>query len=191
MNLYQSLLVLTCILAILVSGCLQASESSGNQPGAAVDSNHSLKVSVNSAINGSTLPTRYTCMGPGQVPSIFWKDAPSAARSMVLIMDDPDASDRVYTHWIVYNLSPESEAIPPNQMPVSERAGSGYQGINSMGTRGYTPACPPSGTPHRYIFTLYALDTNISPDPPDRSHIDAAMEGHVLAQARIVTFLGQ
>jgi Raf kinase inhibitor-like YbhB/YbcL family protein len=191
MKIFQYILLIILVSGVLISGCIQASETQKGQNGADNLSNKSFVVSVNSAINGSTLPTRFTCMGPGQVPSIFWKNAPSAAKSMLLIMDDPDAQDKVFTHWIVYNLSPGDEVIPPNQVPAADRAGSGYQGVNSFGSKGYYPPCPPGGQTHRYIFTLYALDSEIHPDPADRSHVDAAMEGHVLAKARSITFFGQ
>lgn len=147
--------------------------------------------SVNQVVNGSTLPTMYTCSGPGQIPSVFWKNVPPKAQSLILIMDDPDAQDKVFTHWIVYNLSPDAGGIPPNQLPVYEKAGSGFQGINSMGTRGYVAPCPSGGKIHRYIFMLYALDAQITPELTDRTHIDAAMEGHVLAKKQIVTLFGQ
>jgi len=190
MKIFQYLIFFILVSGILVSGCIQASEPETGAGKPDNLSNKSLVVSVNSAVNGSTLPTRFTCMGAGQVPSVYWRNAPQAAKSMLLIMDDPDAPDRVFTHWIVYNLKPGDEAIPPNQVPVAERAGSGYQGINSFGTKGYYPPCPPSGNVHRYIFTLYALDTEINPDPADRSHIESAMDGHVLAKARSVTLFG-
>ncbi len=190
MKIYQYLFLIILVSAVLVSGCIQGSETESDSISGDNQSNQSLVVSVQSAINGSTLPTRYTCMGPGQVPSIFWKNAPPTAKSMLLIMEDPDAPDKVFTHWIVYNLNPGDEAIPPNQVPAADRAGSGYQGINTIGTKGYYPPCPPSGSVHRYIFTLYALDTEINPDPADRTHIEEAMEGHVLAKARSVTFFG-
>jgi len=186
----QYLLLFLLVAGTFVSGCTQGSESVSTVNDTINLSNQSLVISVSSAINGSTLPTRYTCMGAGQVPAIFWKNEPSKAKSMVLILDDPDAPNGVFSHWIVYNLSPTDESIPPNQIPVAERAGSGYQGINSMGTKGYAPPCPPSGSTHRYIFTLYALDTQIFPDPADRTHVEAAMEGHVLTKGRSVTFFG-
>ena len=150
-----------------------------------------MRMSVSSVINGSTLPTMYSCTGPGQVPSIYWKNVPPGTQSLVLILEDPDAPNGVFTHWIVYNLTPESGSIPPNQIPILEHAGTGLQGINSMNTRGYAPPCPPGTNVHRYIFTLYALDDQISPDYPDRSHVDADIQGHVLGQARIVTLFGQ
>jgi Raf kinase inhibitor-like YbhB/YbcL family protein len=191
MKIFQYIFLLFLVFGVLVSGCIQASDTQKDQNGANNQSNTSFVVAVNYAINGSTLPTRFTCMGPGQVPSIFWKNAPSAAKSMLLIMDDPDAQDKVFTHWIVYNLNPGDEAIPPNQVPAADRAGSGYQGINSFGSKGYFPPCPPGGQTHRYIFTLYALDSEIKLDSVDRQHIDVAIEGHVLAKAKSITFFGQ
>ena len=176
---------------ILTCGCSQQTDTQTLSEQAASSENVSMRMSVSNQVNGSDLSKRYSCAGPGQVPAIFWKDEPVNAQSMVLIMEDLDAPDGVYTHWIVYNLTPSEGAIPPNQLAVAERAGSGLQGINSMKTRGYVPPCPPGGSKHRYVFTLYALDSLITPDPADRVHVEAAMQGHIMASAGITTFFGQ
>lgn len=193
MNSYRYLFFFIIIITgVLVCGCTQSSETNTGPAGnPSQQTNQTLLFSVGSVMNGSALPDMYACGGTAQIPSVVWKNPPSGAQSMILIMEDPDAPDKVFTHWIVYNLSPDAGGIPPNQLPVYEKAGSGFQGINSMGTRGYIAPCPPGGKIHRYIFTLYALDTEITPELTDRTHIDAAMEGHVLAKKQVVTLFGQ
>lgn len=188
MNFYQHFVILIFTALILVTGCTgnpDADEKIGTSP--EVAPNDTMRMSVSSVVNGSTLPVLYSCSGPGQVPAIYWINPPKGTKSMVLILDDPNAPDGVFTHWIVYNLTPESGGIPPNQLPVSETAGTGLQGINSMKTRGYVPPCPPANELHNYIFTLYALDSLIFPEITDRTHIDESMKGHVIGKARIVT----
>lgn len=183
-----------CILIsiILVCGCSQPSDPQVNSNQTKITEKKTpMRMSVSNGVNGSNLSRMYSCFGPGQVPSVFWKDEPEAAQSMVLIMDDPDAPNGVFTHWIVYNLSPKEEGIPPNQLPMAEKAGSGLQGLNSMKTRGYNPPCPPGGSRHRYVFTLSALDTIIKPEYADRANVESAMNGHVIATAKIVTFFGE
>ncbi len=183
---YFSILILTGL--FLSCGCLGTSGSDeDSSPPSQNLSQQPFRMSVSSVINGSALPALYSCSGPGQVPAIYWINPPNGSQSMTLIMDDPDAPDGVYTHWIVYNLTPESGGIPPNQLPVSDTAGTGLQGFNSMKTKGYLPPCPPPTEEHRYIFTLYALDSLISPDVADRVHIEEAMKGHIIGQVRIVT----
>lgn len=192
MNKSRYLIIFIILCGILAAGCTQSSGiNQGPAANSSQQSNQAMLFSVSSVINGSTLPTMYTCAGPGQVPAVFWKNVPSNAQSLVLIVDDPDAPDKVFTHWIVYDLSPDSGGIPPNQLPVYERAGSGYQGLNSMGNRGYAAPCPSGGKIHRYVFTLYALDTQITPELTDRTHIEAAMGGHVITKAQIVTLFGR
>ena len=186
---YRTRYILIIALLLLTAGCM-------GPPGADLQTGRdqpepAMRVSVSSGVNGSDLPAIYSCTGPGQVPAIFWRDPPTGAQSMAVIMEDPDAPSGLFTHWIVYNLDPAEGGVPPNQLPVAERAGSGFQGLNSLKTRGYLPPCPPDATVHRYVFTLYALDTRISPSIPDRSQIDAAMEGHILETASIVNFFGR
>lgn len=178
--------VLLIIGATLLCGC------TGQAPTPAGSSDDGrMRMSVSQMINGSTLPEQYSCSGVGQVPAITWKNVPNGTKSLALVLDDPDAPTPPFTHWIVYNLTPESGGIPPNQLPVSERAGSGYQGLNSMGTRGYAPPCPPPGNAHRYVFTLNALDDYISLDHPDLSHLTAAMDGHIIGQAQVTALYGR
>lgn len=188
MDFYQYLSILILTGLFLCCGCLGSSGSDeDSSPPSENQSVKPFRMSVSSVINGSVLPALYSCSGPGQVPAIYWINPPNGSQSMTLIMDDPDAPDGVYTHWIVYNLTPESGGIPPNQIPVSDTAGTGLQGINSMKTKGYVPPCPPPAQEHRYIFTLYALDSLISPGIADRVHIEEAMKGHIIGEARIVT----
>ncbi|PKL60779.1 MAG: YbhB/YbcL family Raf kinase inhibitor-like protein [Methanomicrobiales archaeon HGW-Methanomicrobiales-4] len=175
------------LVMILLCGCIGQESVPSNQESLS----QGMKMSVSQMINGSALPDIYSCSGPGQVPSITWRNPPQGTRSMVLILDDPDAPSPPFTHWIVYNCTPDSGGIPPNQIPISERAGTGFQGFNSQGTRGYTSPCPSPGKKHRYIFTLSAMDNYIAPDYPDRSNIDAAMAGHILEQVQIIALFGR
>jgi Raf kinase inhibitor-like YbhB/YbcL family protein len=187
MNMKYVLFLSLILITSLFSGC------TGQEPihASQVDTSEEMQISVSQIINGSPLPDIYSCSGPGQVPAVTWKNSPNGTKSVVLILDDPDAPSEPFTHWIVYNCTPDSGGISPDQISISERAGTGYQGINSLGIRGYAPPCPPLGEEHRYVFTLSALDDQITPDMPDRDHIDAAMTGHVLGQAQITALFGR
>jgi Raf kinase inhibitor-like YbhB/YbcL family protein len=133
------------------------------------------------------IPTVYTCDGSDISPRLEWSGVPGGARSLVLVVDDPDAPDpaaprMTWVHWILYNLPPTSdgleEAVSSDKLPPGT-----LQGMNDWKRTGYGGPCPPIGR-HRYFFKLYALDSPL-PDlgQPTRSRLEQAMEGHVLEQA--------
>jgi len=136
------------------------------------------------------IPTTYTCDGQGIAPALHWQHIPSGTRSLALIVTDPDAPDpaapkTTWVHWIVYDLPATSRGLQQgtqaDALPTSAR-----NGENSWQHSGYGAPCPPIGQ-HRYIFTLYALDTRLpNLDTPDRAKLTQAMAGHILAKTQIV-----
>ena len=125
------------------------------------------------------IPSRYTCQGEDINPPLIIEDVPPGTRSLVLIMDDPDAPIGTWDHWIVYDIPPQTARIEENSVP-------GTQGRNSWGRNDYGGPCPPSGT-HRYFFKLYALDTELRlPEGTGKKQVETAMQGHVLAQAQLI-----
>ncbi len=129
------------------------------------------------------IPTRYTCNGADVSPPLQWSGVSDSARSLALIVDDPDAPNQVWVHWVVYNLPPEQEGLEEDASgSLPEPAESGR---NSWGDVGYGGPCPPSGT-HRYRFKLYALDTRLEVASPDKTVLLQAMQGHVLEQAVLI-----
>ncbi len=140
--------------------------------------------------NGGGIPRRYTCDGEDRSPPLHWSGVPTQARSLVLIVDDPDAPDpaaprMTWVHWVLFNLPPDStgldEAVPASSLP----AGTG-QGINDWKRTGYGGPCPPIGR-HRYFFKLYALDVRLEGlSRPTKAEVERAMKGHVLARAELV-----
>jgi Raf kinase inhibitor-like YbhB/YbcL family protein len=136
------------------------------------------------------MPARYTCDGENASPALEWTNVPAAARSLVLIVDDPDAPDpaaptRTFVHWLLFEIAPTVDRLPDdatNQgLPEGARAG-----LNDWGRRGYSGPCPPVGR-HRYFFRLFALDTRLADlVDPTRADVDRAMTGHVLQSAELV-----
>ena len=112
---------------------------------------------------------------------------PAGTETLALIVNDPDAPKGLFTHWIVYNIPKERTGIPEGQGSVKELDGGGQQGINSTDQRGYYPACPPIGSNHRYIFTLYAVDYTIGLPSADRETLTAMLNGHVIGEAVVKT----
>ncbi|HEV8582090.1 MAG TPA: YbhB/YbcL family Raf kinase inhibitor-like protein [Thermoanaerobaculia bacterium] len=128
---------------------------------------------------GQAIPKRYTCDGDNVSPPLAWSGAPAAAKSFVLIVDDPDAPGGTFTHWIVFNLPPATRSLPEGAKALPAGAG---EGVNGFGKTGYGGPCPPRGR-HRYVHQLYALDSRLSLEKPTRKQIDAALQEHVLARA--------
>lgn len=136
------------------------------------------------------IPRRHTCDGDDVSPPLAWSGVPKQARSLVLIVDDPDAPDPkaprlVWVHWLLYNLPPESSGLPEGVKPAQLPKGT-LEGINDWKRTGYGGPCPPVGR-HRYFHKLYALDC-LLPDlkQPAKAKLEKAMSGHVLAQAEVI-----
>lgn len=139
------------------------------------------------AANGE-IPSKHTCEGPNRSPALAWTGAPVGTKSFALIVDDPDAPDpaaprMTWVHWVLYNLPPETNALPEaiGALPAGAR-----EGINDWKSTGYRGPCPPIGK-HRYFHKIYALDV-VLPDlgKPSKAALEKAMQGHVLAQAELV-----
>ena len=139
--------------------------------------------------NGN-IPREYTCEGEDLSPPLEWSGAPAGTKSFALIVDDPDAPDpakpqRVYVHWVLFN-------IPANTTVLDENASRGklppgtVTGVNDWDNREWGGPCPPIGR-HRYFFKLYALDASLSGlTSPKKKDLENAMQGHVLAQAELM-----
>jgi Raf kinase inhibitor-like YbhB/YbcL family protein len=140
--------------------------------------------------NHESIPAKFTCAGSDISPALHWSNVPSAAKSLVLIVDDPDAPDPVapkttWVHWVLYNLPPYSEgldeAVQPNVLPEGT-----VQGINDWKRTGYGGPCPPIGR-HRYFFKLYALDTSLTDiKNATKAQVEKAMHGHVIESAELM-----
>ena len=138
---------------------------------------------------GDKIPSKYTCEGDDLSPPLAFKDVPDGTKSLVLIVDDPDAPDpkapkRVWVHWLVYNLPPDSSGLSENASSAG-LPGDAVTGLNDWKRTSYGGPCPPIGR-HRYFHKLYALDTVLPAEPLTKAQLEAAMAGHVLAQAELI-----
>jgi Raf kinase inhibitor-like YbhB/YbcL family protein len=140
--------------------------------------------------DGGEIPSRFTGEGDDLSPDLSWRGLPEGTRSLVLMVDDPDAPDpaapkMVWDHWLLYNLSPVADGLPEGVLPEKLPAGT-REGVNSWGRTGYGGPCPPIGR-HRYFHILYALDVELPDlDHPTKDQLLAAMEGHILARTQLV-----
>jgi hypothetical protein len=138
--------------------------------------------------DGQPMPKELTCEGKDTSPALAWTGVPAGAKSLALIVDDPDAPDpkapkTVWVHWILYNLPPSTSGLPKGVTALPDGT---LEGLNDWKRTGYGGPCPPIGR-HRYFHTLYALDV-VLPDlkHPTKAKLLEAMEGHVLARAVLV-----
>ena len=145
-----------------------------------------LPVSSPAFQEGGKIPNKYTCEGQDVSPALTWGEPPVGTQSFVLVVDDPDAPGGVFTHWVLFNLPADSlelrEAVPAQaQLPNGS-----LQGKNDFGKIGYGGPCPPPGRPHRYQFTLYALDKLLNlKGAASKKQVMDAMQGHILAQGQL------
>jgi Raf kinase inhibitor-like YbhB/YbcL family protein len=136
---------------------------------------NTMNISAPAFAPGKPIPAKYASKGQNISPELRLGNLPANARSLVLIVDDPDAPMGLWTHWLVWNLSPQTTSIPEGKLPPDA-----VEGKNSSGHVRYDGPAPPSGT-HRYFFHLYALDTALSlPAGTGRAALEEAMKGHVV-----------
>jgi hypothetical protein len=139
-------------------------------------------------MDGDTIPPKYTCDGDNTNPPLAFSEIPEGARSLVLIVDDPDAPAGLFTHWTVFNMSPAALQVPDNGLPMT-----GKQGATDFGNIGYGGPCPPSGGgAHRYCFRLFALDAELNlSEGVSRQDLDAAMNDHLIETAVLAGHYGK
>lgn len=145
-----------------------------------------IKVHSSAFNQDGLIPQQYTCDGEDASPALEWENVPQGAKSLALIVDDPDAPGKTWTHWVVYNL-PVSTVSLAASMPLSAKLANGTrQGRNDFGRSGYGGPCPPTGQTHRYFFTIYALDQMLNLENADRHALDGAIKGHILADGKLM-----
>jgi|TARA_Y100000310_G_scaffold345227_1_gene462921 hypothetical protein len=164
-------------LSLLLIGCAQEQPIPKTNE---VEKMPELKLTSPAFEDNGNIPSKYTCQGDGINPPLNIEGIPENAESLILMMDDPDAPAGTWGHWIVFNI-PKVSNIDENSVPDGA-----VQGKNSWGNNNYGGPCPPSGT-HRYMFKLYALDTKLELDESsDKKGVESAMQGHILAETRLV-----
>jgi hypothetical protein len=137
---------------------------------------------------GSRIPAKYTCSGANISPQLAWNAPPPAATaSLALIVTDPDAPRGTWVHWVLYDLPAETRALPEGLSALGQLPNDARQSRNDFGETGYGGPCPPPGSPHHYVFTLYALKAKLNlPVGATRVQVEAAMQRHILASGRLV-----
>lgn len=174
---------LLALLALLASAC----GGGGGEPLEAGGAAPGFAFADGDVAEGAPIDARFTCDGEDASPALSWEGVPDGTKELALLLEDPDAPGGVFTHWLVYALAPRETALPAG-VPAEGQVGSPRlrQGRNDFGDAGYGGPCPPGGETHRYVFRLLALRSELGLESlADRAALLAAIEGRVLAEARL------
>lgn len=169
--------ITTIVLAMLLTYKMVKNEVSYN-----TNTSMGLKVSSKSFQHNKEIPSKYTCDGENINPDLVFENIPENTKSIAVIATDPDSPSKVWTHWTLLNIPPNTTQIAEGLIPENA-----VEGVTDFGETGYGGPCPGSGT-HRYFFNVYALDTMLENvvSGASLSEIEEAMEGHVIDSTQIV-----
>jgi Raf kinase inhibitor-like YbhB/YbcL family protein len=173
----------TMLTAVALVACVRSAPAAEITPRTST-----MKLESPAFADGESIPIEYTCEGADISPELRWSELPEGTKSLALIVDDPDAPDpkapkRTWVHWVLYEIPADASGLPKAgaPLPVGTR-----EGTNDWDRTGYGGPCPPIGE-HRYFFKLYALDATLGDrSEPSKAELEAAMTGHVLAQAELI-----
>lgn len=151
-----------------------------------------LRIAGDAFEEGKSIPRKFTCDDADRSPPLHWEGAPEGTNALALVMDDPDAPSGTWTHWLLYNMPPATQALGEG-IPTSATLGDGSrQGTNDFGKVGYSGPCPPPGSTHRYRFKLYALSSPIELEPgAKRDAVVKAINEKRLAEAALTATYGR
>jgi Raf kinase inhibitor-like YbhB/YbcL family protein len=140
-----------------------------------------MRITSQAFTDGEKIPDKYTMYGENKIPPLHLEGVPERARSLALIVDDPDAPSGTFNHWIMFNMDPKIRDIKENSVPVMAT-----QGRNDFGEVEYGGPKPPSGE-HRYYFKAYALDTTLCLTRGiRREELEREMKDHILDSATLM-----
>jgi Raf kinase inhibitor-like YbhB/YbcL family protein len=179
-------LLLAAGLGVVTAGCSDDGGSDAAPTSATAISVAKLRVTSPAFANNGTIPNEFTCAGAGKRPDLHWSAPPRGTTEQAILVFDPDAGDQGFVHWLVFGIDPSKRAATGNQYP------GGAPGMNGTGNEGWVPPCPPSGGPHHYVFTVFALarSPEIAPTANVEQFLDA-IKGSVLARGELTGTYGR
>lgn len=177
----KKLIIFVIIIVILVLAYLAFSQKPETNFDQTPKIESTMTITSQVFANNGYIPAKYTCDGENVSPPLAFSNVPAGAKSLVLIVDDPDAPGGTWVHWLVWNINPTDREILEASLP----AGS-VQGLTSFGKPGYGGPCPPAGS-HRYLFKLYALTTKLDLSPAaNKTQLEQTIAGYILTTAELV-----
>ena len=175
--------------AVMAIASLAAVACSGDDDeSSVVEEGVAISIVVTSTVfsEGAAIPIKYSCDGDDVSPPLSWRGTPESTRSLALISDDPDARG-TWVHWVLYGIPAEVEELSEATVATDVTAIGAKSGTNDFKKLGYGGPCPPKGSPHRYLFKVYALDIELELDSgANKKKLLEAMEGHVLARGQLM-----
>ncbi len=162
---------------LLTSGCLQGGEQGELQVSSVFE-------------QGKVIQVRYTCDGEDISPPLSIDGVSEKAKTIAVIVEDPDAPSGTFIHWVIWNIKADEKTYIPGGIPKEKETSEpiyARQGINDFGRVGYSGPCPPPGKPHRYIFKVYALDSELNlEEGANKKTLERTMKGHILQRGELV-----
>jgi len=170
--------ILIILLGVFLPGCIQQEEAGTGEK--VLSEVIEMKIQSSAFGQNQPIPRKYSCEGDDISPPLSFSDIPKEAKSLAVVVEDPDAPGGVFDHWIAWNIPASAKELP-------DGADVEKQGRNDFGELRYRGPCPPRGSPHRYRFKAYALDAILDlPEGIRKSELEKALEGHTLAKAELV-----
>lgn len=189
----RSVRIIALLLLIVIFTAAWIFVRRGNRNRGIVDAGTLLALTVTSSSfsDGDMIPPKFTCDGGDVSPQLTVSAPPAGARSLALIVDDPDAPAGSFVHWVAFNLPAGLRDLPEGASARLENMQGAVQGKNDFDRTGYGGPCPPGRKPHHYVFRVYALDSMLQlPEGATRSEVAGAVKGHVLAEGKLVGLYG-
>ncbi len=145
-------------------------------------------ISTSAFMEGEIIPHQYTCDGTDLSPPLKWDGIPSGTKSFAIIMDDPDAPVGTFTHWVIYDIPADTNTLPEGLAKDPDLSKGIKQGITSFRRTGYGGPCPPPGRPHRYFFTIYALDIQTTglASRASKQDVENKIKAHIIGKAIVM-----
>ena len=180
-------IVTLVIIGVLFGAFAGTSASSG-----AENQKSRMEMKSSAFTEGTNIPRKYTCDAEDLSPQLRWDKVPAGTEAFALIVDDPDAPAGTWVHWVIYDLAADTKELAEGVAKNDTVEHGAKQGMNDFRRVGYYGPCPPPGSPHRYFFKLYALDTltNLAPQATKQRLLDA-IKGHVLGEAQLMGRYGR
>jgi Raf kinase inhibitor-like YbhB/YbcL family protein len=179
------------VAVIVLSACAATGTTPMGAPAAAAptpvnNGGTTMQVTSPAFKEGETIPKQYTCDGANISPALAWTGVPATAKTLALIVEDPDAPSGTWIHWVLFNISTSETGLAENILADKTLPKGALSGTSSFKKLGYGGPCPPSGT-HRYYFKLYAIDGALSlANNATAQDVEAAMAGHVVGQGQLM-----
>lgn len=188
----KKLFLIPAIVSLLAAGCnstkpetIQNPPVTQTAPSPAPITPPTMQISSPAFAENQNIPERYTCDGKSLSIPLNFSGVPDTAKSLALIMDDPDVPTTsipsgLFVHWVVFNMPATTTALTENQTPP------GIVGNNGSSKAAFAGPCPPDRQ-HRYFFKLYALDAMLNlPAGSTKDQLETAMQGHIVSQAQLI-----